>query len=313
MLTDFKKAFFLFIIMLPNFISYGQHTPFFQNYSLTEFGAGNKNWGVSVAKSGEVYVANDQGLLEFDGVKWDFYQLPNKTIIRSVLAYEDLVFTGSYEEFGYWKRNLKGNLVYTSLIDLEDKKESIAEEFWQIIHHKESILFRSFSSLYIYRDGQVKRVIPQSQSTILSCDIIDDKVYLSTAKHGVFVLNEGELYPIINHKLLYDARIVSITKLEDRLLITTALKGCFLYNELNEDLYPWETKINNTLKAQLLNSFRTLKNGDMVFGTIKNGVYVTDNIGNVKYHVSKKNGLLNNTVLSLELDNYNNLWLGFNV
>ncbi|WP_430409335.1 LuxR C-terminal-related transcriptional regulator [Kordia sp.] len=305
-----KKPFILLLLILSNFICNGQHVPFFQNYSLTEFGAGNKNWGVTIAESGEVFVANDLGLLEFDGVKWDFYQLPNKTIIRSVLAHKELIFTGSYEEFGYWKKNLKGKLIYTSLSDLENRKESFAEEFWQIIQHKDSILFRSFSSLYIYKNGKVSRAIPQSQFTILSCDIIDDRVFLSTENHGIFELKNGELFPIINHDVLSDLRIVSLTKLNNKLLITTALKGCFLYDESNKVLHPWEAKINNTLKAQQLNSFKLLENGDMIFGTIKNGVYVTDNNGNTKYHINKENGLLNNTVLSIELDKYNNLWLG---
>ncbi len=295
------------MVML-GFIVQGQHTPFFQNYSLTEFGAGNKNWGISVAESGEVYVANDKGLLEFDGVKWDFYQLPNKTIIRSVLAHKDSIFTGSYEEFGYWKKNLKGKLVYTSLSNIKDRKESFAEEFWQILYHKETVLFRSFSSLYIFRKGEVKRIIPES--TILSCDIIDDEIYLSTVRHGVFVLKEETLFPEINAPILADARIVSITKYLDKLFIATALKGCYIYDKPNKTLTPWEANINTTLKAQQLNSFKMLKTGDMIFGTIKNGIYITDNRGGEKYHINKENGLLNNTVLSLELDTYNNLWVG---
>ena len=159
---------------------FGQYTPLFQNYSTAEVEAGNKNWDVSVAKSGEVYVANDKGLLEFDGVKWDFYHLPNKTIIRSVMAHKDYIFTGSYEEFGYWKKNSKGRLVYTSLFNKRDTKESLAEEFWQIIYHKGAILFRSFSSLYIYNHGKIKRIVPAS--TLSPCAIIEDKIYLSTIR-----------------------------------------------------------------------------------------------------------------------------------
>ena len=271
-------------------------------------GQGNKNWGVSVSQSGKIYVANDNGLLEFDGVKWDFYQLPNKTIIRSVLAHKDSIFTGSYEEFGYWKKNSKGRLVYTTLSDIKDRKESFAEEFWQIMHHKGTVLFRSFSSLYIFKNGAIKRIVPES--TILSCDIIGDDIYLSTVRHGVFILRDDTLLPEINDPTLIDARIVSITKYLDKLFIATALKGCFIYDKFNKTLIPWEANINAVLKDQQLNCFKTLEGGDMIFGTIKNGVYVTNNKGKVKYHINKENGLLNNTVLSLELDTYNNLWVG---
>ncbi len=293
-----NKCIVIILTILLSSLSFGQHTPFFQNYSLAEFGAGNKNWGISVAESGEVYVANDKGLLEFDGVKWDFYQLPNKTIIRSVLAHKDSIFTGSYEEFGYWKKNLKGNLIYTSLSNIKDTKESTAEEFWQIIHHKEAVLFRSFSSLYIFKNGKIKRIIPESN--VLSCDIINDEIYLSTVRHGIFVLKEEVLFPKIDNSVLIDARVVSITEYLDKLFIATALKGCFIYDVSNKILTPWRADINSVLKAQQLNSFKMLPTGDMIFGTIKNGVYITDNDGAEKYHINKENGLLNNTVLSLE-------------
>ena len=88
-------------------VSVAQYTPYFQNFSLSEYNAGNQNWGISRAENGMLYAANNNGLLEYDGINWDFYELPNKTTIRSVLAHKGLVYTGSYEEFGYWKKNLK--------------------------------------------------------------------------------------------------------------------------------------------------------------------------------------------------------------
>ncbi len=298
----------LFAVALCYELSYSQYTPFFQNYTLTEFGAGNKNWGMSMAKTGELYVANDKGLIEFDGVKWDFYQLPNKTIIRSVLAHNGVVFTGSYEEFGYWKRNSNGRLSYTSLSDFKELKTSSAEEFWQIFHYQDTILFRSFSGIYIYKNDKIQRITPES--TILSCSIVDNKVYVATVKGGIFVLQDDELQQIISHPQLTDTKVVTIANYHNKLFISTALKGCFLYNKADGTLSIWTSEINETIKAQQLNSLKMLKNGNMVFGTIKNGVYITDNTGSIKYHINKENGLLNNTVLSHALDVYNNLWLG---
>ena len=85
-----------------------QYTPYFENYSLSKYNAGNQNWGISVATNGKVYVANNKGLLVFNGLNWKLHTLPNKTTIRSVLAVKDRIYTGSYEELGYWKYNSKG-------------------------------------------------------------------------------------------------------------------------------------------------------------------------------------------------------------
>src|SRR5690606_32936566 len=101
--------------LLISHVSKAQFTPFFKNYALSEYNAGNQNWGISRAENGMLYVANNKGLLSYDGIQWDLRELPNKTTIRSVLAHKDLIYTGSYEEFGYWKKNSKGILVYSSL------------------------------------------------------------------------------------------------------------------------------------------------------------------------------------------------------
>ncbi|MDO5980073.1 transcriptional regulator [Flavivirga spongiicola] len=285
---------------------HAQYTPFFQNYSLTEFNAGNQNWGVSVAENGKLYVANDKGLVEFDGLKWHFFQLPNKTIIRSVLAHKDLIYTGSYEEFGYWKKNQKGELMYTSLSNFQEQKESLNEEFWQILHHNGNIYFRSFLNLYIYKENKITKIEPKS--TIISCNTIDNKVYVSTLKDGIFILQNKTLIPLINIDKSNNVKVISITKFKNRLLITTSLKGCYLYD--GKVLESWQPEINEVIKEQQLNSFLELNNGNMVFGTIKNGVYITNNLGEILFHINKENGLLNNTVLSQGLGKNNKLWIG---
>lgn len=306
MLASSKYIFILFLALIFYKSSHAQYTPFFQNYSLTEFNAGNQNWGVSFADNGKLYVANDKGLLEFDGLKWGFFQLPNKTIIRSVLAHDNVIYTGSLEEFGYWKKNKKGELVYTSLSNFEAQEESLDEEFWQILHHNDAILFRSFSNLYIYKNGSIKKLKPKS--TIISCNIVNNEVYVSTLKEGVFILKDNTLVPFIKTDQLNNTKVVSISSFNNKLLITTALKGCYLYS--NNTLEVWQPQINSIIKEQQLNSFLELENGNMVFGTIKNGVYITNGSGELLYHISKENGLLNNTVLSLGLGKNNKLWVG---
>lgn len=297
----------LFFLLLTAFSVQAQYTPYFQNFSLSEYNAGNQNWGVSRDENGLLYVANNNGLLEYDGLKWDFFELPNKTTIRSVLAYNGLVFTGSYEEFGYWKKNSKGILVYHSLSDLVKSDISPNEEIWEILSFKEGIVFRSFQNIYIYKfDGDIKKIKPNS--TIISCSTIDDKLYVSTLNDGIFELQNDQLVSIIVDQILDNTKVLSIVKYKGELLIMTSLKGCFVFE--NNKLHPIDFEVNELIKQHLLNGFSKLDNGNMAFGTIKDGIYFTDEDGKVMFHVSKENGLINNTVLSQYLDSENKLWLG---
>ncbi len=283
-----------------------QYAPYFQNYDVSHYNAGNQNWGISKADDGRLYVANTKGLLEYDGLTWTLNILPNKTTIRSVLAINDRVYIGSYEEFGFWERNTFGQLKYTSISNLLNPKEFLNEEFWQILKMEDRIVFRSFLSVYIYKDGEIKKVTPPS--TILSCNVIDGTLYIATLTNGIFTLEKEKLIPLVVHRDLVETKIISVSKKKEHLFITTALQGIFTYH--NHILNPWRAEISNIIKEQQLNTFSIMANGNMVFGTIKNGVYITDAEGNVLFNIHKENGLINNTVLSQFVDTDDQLWLG---
>lgn len=283
-----------------------QYAPYFQNYDLSQYNAGNQNWGISKAEDGRLYVANSKGLLEFDGLKWTLSMLPNKTTLRSVHAVGNRIYIGSYEEFGYWERNKFGQLNYTSLTDSLKPEGILNEEFWQIISMGDAVIFRSFLNIYIYENDQIKKIEPPS--TVLSCSVIDGDLYISTLSNGIFTLKNDQLISFIDRKELIDAKIITITKTNDELLIATSLRGIFKYN--NGILSPFKSEINPILKEQQLNEFSEMQNGNMIFGTIKNGVYITDPNGNLLFHIHKENGLINNTVLSQFVDDDDQLWLG---
>ena len=302
----FKTALLVLFLFVSQF-TVAQYSPYFENFSLSKYNAGNQNWGISKAENGKVYVANNNGLLVFNGLNWKLYALPNKTTIRSVLALNDRIYTGSYEEFGYWKYNNKGELKYTSLKYLLNKTEPTSEEFWQIFSFKNKIVFRSFQNIYVYENDIITAINPKT--TIISCSATTDKLYVSTLNKGVFeLLDNNQLQPVITNDTIIGAKIISVSNYKNSLLITTALKGCFLYQ--NKILKEVDFPINETLKKFQLNSFATLENGNLVFGTIKNGVYVTSSSGEIIFNINKEKGLINNTVLDLIVDNNVNIWLG---
>ncbi|WP_138433697.1 helix-turn-helix and ligand-binding sensor domain-containing protein [Winogradskyella algicola] len=289
-----------------SFVSYCQFSPNIHNYSIAEYKASNQNWDLHRAVNGKIYVANNNGLLEYDGLDWKLFQLPNKTTVRSVLELNNLVFTGSFEEFGYWEEDDYGDLIYNSLSELIKDDISPNEEIWQILSYKDKIVFRSFSSIYIYDFKTVERINPSS--AVISLSLVGEDLLVSTLNNGIFKLQNKTLIPFFSDEILKDTKIISIVKKQDRYLIMTSLKGSFYL--ISNKLVPTTYAFNNEIKQHQLNKFSKLDNGYMVFGTIKDGVYVADSNGEIKFHVSKENGLINNTVLGQFIDNNSKLWLG---
>lgn len=286
---------------------HAQYVPYIDNYEISDYRAGNQNWGVSNASNGKVYIANNMGLLVFDGLTWKLHEMPNKTIVRSVLAKDGKIYVGSYEEFGYWQKNKNGFLDYTSLSKQLPNKQFTDEEFWQIMALDNKVLFRSFTTIYLASENEVTPI--KAPSTIISCNRVNGKILVATLKHGILELQNDTLTTYLDNPFLKDKKIYTINAIGiDTMFVTTALNGC--YYLVDKKLTSWEAPINEGFKEHQLNTFSRTPSGTMVFGTIKNGIYLTDKIGRVKYHINKQNGLQNNTVLSHCNSINNDLWIG---
>ena len=120
-----------------------QEHPPITAYSSEDYKGGNQNWAISHSEEKFIYVANNQGLLEFNGESWSNYESPNGSILRSVLANDGKIYTGSYMDFGYWQRDTTGRLKYLSLGEAVYPQMIEDEHFWGIEAIGDWVLFQS--------------------------------------------------------------------------------------------------------------------------------------------------------------------------
>lgn len=83
-----------------------------QNYSVDDYKASCQNWDLAVSYHGILYVANNSGLVTFDGNTWNTYPLPDKTPIYKVSFQNDSIYTQGKSSLGYWLYDELGNLEY---------------------------------------------------------------------------------------------------------------------------------------------------------------------------------------------------------
>ncbi len=298
-----RKVWLLFLLPL---FTVAQHLmPPIQNYRIFDYKAASKNWGLTVSNDGELFVANNQGLLHFNGEEWALHRLPHETTIRSVAYIDDKIFSGSYEEFGYWQKDSFGTLVYTPLTHLIEDHEFTSEEFWQILPYDGTILFRSFSNIYRYQNDKI--TVIEVDGVVSKITVHENRVIVAGGEGELFWLNDINLVPIAEDKLLKGKTINDMVQTSEGLLIGTKLSGCYLFN--GNEVIPWEEEINEELKLQQLNNLLVLDSGRLSFGTIKNGIYVYDSETNTSEKLNRETGLQNNTVHAV-LQFNDQLWAG---
>ena len=168
------------------FSSNAQYHPPIQNFTPEVYKAGNQNWNISKDATNRTYVANNFGLLEFDGIRWTLYPTPDGSIMRSAFVKNNIVYTGAYMDFGYWLRSEEGTLAYTSLAETVGFQTIEDEQFWNIFSHKQYILFQSLSRLVIYNQQSNTLETYNSEHGILFAFANDDEIYFQDNNRTLF-------------------------------------------------------------------------------------------------------------------------------
>lgn len=288
-------------------ISVAQSPCMVTHFTRNQYAAGSQNWSLDIDRQGFVYAANNNGLLKYDGVRWQVYPLPSHTILRSVTVGTDgRIYTGSNEEFGYWSNNKASGLMYTSLVPLLKNVNLHNQEIWKIIQLGEKVYFQGFSCLFVY-----------DKHTVKSIPLPGPIIFLLKAGNRLFAhAVQGGLYELINNKLVKIAESDDLRGTEvktilpfknNTFLVGTSSKGVFILDK--NELSPWNVPANPLLKEYQINNGMVFGN-KIVFGTIVKGLFVLDKDGNILNHLYSENNLQNNTVLSLCNDNDQSIWVG---
>ena len=276
------------------------------NYSVSDYKAGNQNWSVTQGNDGKIYFGNNRGLLVYDGIRWKLYQLSNQTPIRSVyVSADNRIYIGSFEEFGYYQENEKGELVYHSLKAQIKDYPFNNDEIWRICEYNGKIYFQSFSSYFIY-DGESAYAVTTDLRPHYFFSV-NGRLYAQFIRDGFYVMHQDEFMRLISVEQLNNDHVVSALPYNEQLLLVTAKSGLYLYD--NGKLTPWQISSNDLLKKSIANRAIQMPDSSFVIGTISNGLIAIDKTGKQLWHINRENSLIDNTILGLHIDNTGTLWV----
>ena len=191
------RKFALLFLFLPQ-IATGQNTiglPDVINYPKQTYGAGLQSWDFKQDKNGIIYIANNEGLLSFDGKYWKLYRLPNKTIVRSVeIGPDNKIYAGGQDEMGYFAPAENGQLQYTSLTGLLGEKERSFGDVWDITSFKKDIFFRTPNRIFKVTNETISVFIAPSESTYLGA--CNDVLFAHDYKSGLLRFENNVWVPL---------------------------------------------------------------------------------------------------------------------
>lgn len=289
----------------------GQNTialPEIINYHKQVYNAGTQNWKITQDKQGIIYIANDEGLLSFDGSFWKKYSLPQNTGIRSLaIGDDDRIYIGGQGEIGYFEPGKNNRLQYHSLNHLIPDNELDFTDVWDVIPVRNEVFFRSFKRIFQLQNDKIA-VYKNAAWGFLgeSNGMLISKAW----ERGLLKFQNGSWVPLgQSHFFNEKTQISSIIPLAgDSSLLFTKNHGSYILYK--EQITPFDSPdlrfINekNPYKAAVIDKNR------IAIITSLAGCFIINEKGEVIQRLSKQDGLQSNNILSVFVDNKKNLWLG---
>lgn len=271
------------------------------NYTRHTYKAGNQNWMLQQHDNGWMYVANSNGLLEFDGASWNLYPIRNAKARAMRIGNDGRIYIGGIGWFGYFTPNRLGGLDYTCLSD-NLPPNSIVGVIWNILQDKERIYFQSDRSLFYWENNKLEYL--EYPGEIYTSAILYNKFYIGAAE-GVLVMDGKKFSLVPGSEML--GRVSGLLPYSGKILIATRYNGLFIYD--GETVQKFNSVADSFMQHNRV-FCAALNQSLLALGSVQDGVCLLDLEKDEMNVISINSGLQNKTVLSMSFDALNNLWLG---
>ncbi len=265
-------------------------------------------WDIEQGEGGFTFLATNEGLGIYDGMRWEICDNGLPMIIRSLFYCNanKTLYCGAVNEFGKWVMNTKGKFEYQLLFKNTDTR--ITYEFWRT--------GKPFGSdLILFQSDHAVFAVDANDNTVKTIEAKNLFRYMHFAGTRTFVQDGNSLFELdknLNSKpfIQVNDRIIQIETYEDdTLIIFFEHKGIFLVDNSGL-LTPLNNKLNIELEnAKIFSACRYNKNV-LLAGTTRNGLYEITTSGEIISVINEESGLNSTSVLSLSVDDSKDIWLG---
>lgn len=282
--------------------------PFVQGFSRNDYKGGTQIWDISQSDNGIMWFANNEGILEYDGARWQKHPMPNGTIVRSVAADHRRVFVGAQDDFGYLEPDGVGRMSYTSLLPLVPAPYKEFGDVWDIEVTPAGVFFRTDSQLFRFAEGRLGVLFP-ANTRLLFMGRWNEKLIVQDVSGAFHEFRGGKMWRVAGMPPFTTDILSGMLTLNDgQLLVSTIKNGFFVFD--GTSFRPWRTSDDAFLKENRIYCAKALPGGRIAVGTSLNGFVWIGKDGTVIQHLNKQNGLHNNTVLSIGTSRGGRVWIG---
>jgi PAS domain S-box-containing protein len=284
--------------------------PYYRNYTPKEYGGHFQNWSIKQDQNGVILVANNDGLLEYDGVNWRRYSMDG---LRSLARDKSgTIYCGTGNHFGYFTHDSSGKLNFKSLSNELDEKYLDFNDVWYTLILDSTVFFITHNYLYRWQNEKISVTeTAHSDNIFHTAFTVHNRLFVRQSGVGLMQM-KGEVLDLIpDGEIFANSRIYLMEPYDEKtILIGTAGNGFYLFDGKQVTLFP--TNTDAYLKENHLYCGTRLSNDYYALGTRLGGVGIMSKKGNLLKIFNDDQGLQDNSVWGMYRDQQGNLWLALN-
>ena len=281
------------------------HVPI-KKFQTVDYFAGARNYISVQHPSGIIYVGNEKGLLEYDGVEWKKLSINNAEYVRSLaISSDSILYVGAYNEFGYFKTDSNRVPKYVSLSTSVNTLSF--GDVWQITETSRGILFRTKRYIFL-SDGEniIAQYKDSPTSFFQNAGEINHSVYTFSLDRGFFQIQRDSLVKKETHIQL--GSIYGIFQLPDNKGLFINRKGQFYQFTKNTFYKVQSEEIEKYIKKNNLKHIQKLSSGRLALSTDFGGILIASYDGKILEIIDQRSGLKIEPINHVMEDYEGNLW-----
>ncbi len=290
-----------------------QGIPYLQDYTAKDYQANSIVWMMAQDSRGLMYMANNDGVLTYDGSRWAL--IPTDNPVRALaVATGDKVYVGCKGDFGVLERNERGELVFVSY------KKRLTNALQQEVRDIERIFVTS-QTVYYYGPSKIFEARPDKDFVSLQpiplktraegAIKIDDVLLVNMPGEGLQKVQGRALKAAPGGDALKDFNIIGSVQIDNnRHIIATYENGLFLY--AGGKITAIKTGADAYLKNKKIYDIVGMSGMRTAIATQNGGVIVLGNDLNTQHSFTTENALPDDAMFTIFVDRLGLLWAAHN-
>ncbi|GIV43744.1 MAG: hypothetical protein KatS3mg035_0867 [Bacteroidia bacterium] len=281
--------------------------PLYRNFSYKEMGANSLVWNIVQDQNNFLYLANNDGVLIYDGSNWKLIETPNP-VRYLAMGPNKIILVGCKEDFGALIPGKNHHYYYKSYKNLLDNKLSFNEVI-NIHVVGNQVIYVTDKSIYHLDISNLDNKPTQLRwnFAIEGSGSNKNEVWIYSEKGGLKTIKDKNITDLQGWEAIKTSGLYKSVDCNNKQIVISLADELF---KLEGSLKPFKTEIDAELAKYHIIDVACFDNGNLAIGTYSSGVYVINSQGKLVRRINKSNILPDNNIYSLFVDRGQNLWVG---